>query len=106
MGVFSWSMKFMPKSSDNVYIITSLSFIMEKIQFSNNWQIDSSVFDYLKKCNEAKKPVLTVSDLEEIEGLKQFRANLQIAQKNGMDTKKQIHEVNTKIHQIKTGGLN
>ena len=79
---------------------------MVKIQFSNNWKIDSSVYDYLKKSENSEKPVLSVSDLEEIEKLRAYRANLVIAQKNGMDTKKQIHEVNQKIHKIRKGGLN
>ena len=79
---------------------------MDKFQNSNNWKIASSVFDYLKKCDEAKKPVLTVSDLEEIEKLKQYRENLKIAQKNGMDTQKKINEVSLKIRNIQNGGFN
>ena len=82
---------------------------MVKIQLSGNWKIDSSVFDYLKKIEDSKKPILSVSDLEEIELLKKYRDNCKIALKNGMDAKKgkmAIKALNAKIKKIQNGGLN
>ena len=91
--------------SSNLYNYSYDKTSMEN-PLSNNWKIAANVYDYLKKCDDSRKPVLKISDLEEIKRLEAHRENLKIAQKNGLDVKRQLKAVSSQIHKIRKGGLN
>lgn len=94
---------------------------MDKIQFSNNWQIDSSIYEFLKNNQSAKihkvkkRQVKKIRYTQEIEALRVYENNLIAAHKQGLATLNDIAKVTAEIRikvkeylatKKKNGGLN
>ena len=81
---------------------------MEKLQFSNNWRIDSSVFKFLEESKAKshtvkKRPVKKIRYTQEIEALRVYENNLLSAYKQGLatldDLAKVTAEIRIKVHE-------
>ena len=82
---------------------------MQKIEFSNNWKIDASVYAFLKKNesskvhNVKKRQVKKIKYTQEIEALRVYENNLLAAYKQGLatldDLAKVTAEIRIKVHE-------